>query len=347
MAVIFESENFLVQSAEAPLVDRMDGGHLTIDPKFTASTRQDLTPSQAIELMRLTMVAGEAMAIVMNEHGVDVGRINYQDNGNWSVFKPAGPQLHYHLYGRARSAVHQPYGQTLHMPHKDEHPEIYQGLQPLTGDDVRAIRKNMIGLFQQTKYRDAAWQDHSSGIPQQGAGLIVKAVATDADIIARIGRISVGETHRESSPEKEMNAYLDSHYHEDAISEELADPHNHYYLMYVDEQPAGFSKIVFGAEHANIQEKDVAKLDRIYFLREFQGMGLGAELLQFNINLSKRHHQSAIWLFTWTGNHKAIAFYRRAGFSITGNDRFRLSENHYNPQYQMLLRFSLPENHQD
>ncbi len=23
----------------------------------------------------------------MNEHGVDIEKINYQDNGNWSVFK--------------------------------------------------------------------------------------------------------------------------------------------------------------------------------------------------------------------------------------------------------------------
>src|SRR5689334_1279270 len=100
MAIIFESLNFIVQSAEFPLVDRNDGGHITIDPKFKVSNRQDLTSREAIELMRLTMIVGEAMTIVMNRHGVDIGRINYQDNGNWSVFTPEGPQLHYHLYGR-------------------------------------------------------------------------------------------------------------------------------------------------------------------------------------------------------------------------------------------------------
>lgn len=99
---------FLIQSAEAPLVDRNDGGHVTIDPKFPVSTRQQLTAQQAIELMRLTLMAGEAITTVMNKHGVDIGRINYQENGNWAVFKPGGLQLHYHIwqgYKRCASAV--------------------------------------------------------------------------------------------------------------------------------------------------------------------------------------------------------------------------------------------------
>jgi len=157
MAIIFETENFLVQSAESPLVDRRDGGHITIDPKFKIAARQDLTPQQAIELMRLTIVAGEAMTYVMNQHGVDIGRINYQDNGNWSVFKPEGPQLHYHLYGRAKSATQQKYGQTLYMPHKDEHPEYYAQLQKLTVDDETYIRARMTEQFKRSKYSDESW----------------------------------------------------------------------------------------------------------------------------------------------------------------------------------------------
>ncbi len=157
MALIYESNNFLVQSAEQPLVDRADGGHITIDPTFTISVRQQLSPAQAVELMRLTMVVGEAMTNVMNRHGIDIGRINYQDNGNWSVFKPGGPQLHYHLYGRAKSAVQQKYGQTLFMPHKDEDPAFYDNLMPLTIEDVEAIREEIMKLLQEERYTDKNW----------------------------------------------------------------------------------------------------------------------------------------------------------------------------------------------
>jgi hypothetical protein len=157
MALIYESENFIVQSADFPLVDRNDGGHITIDPKFKISIRQELSPRQAIELMRLTLVAGEAMTQTLIQHGVDLGRVNYQDNGNWAVFKPGGPQLHYHLYGRAKSAVHQKYGQTLHMPHKDEHPEYYKKLNKLTEADIEGIKESIVHLLNQTKYSDEAW----------------------------------------------------------------------------------------------------------------------------------------------------------------------------------------------
>jgi diadenosine tetraphosphate (Ap4A) HIT family hydrolase len=157
MAIIFETEDFMVQSAEFPLVDRKDGGHITIDPRFKISTRQELTPRQAIGLMRLTMVAGEAMTTVMNNHGVDIGRINYQDNGNWSVFKPEGPQLHYHLYGRAKSARIQKYGQTLYMPHKEEYPGFYETYEKLTDQDIDAIRDEMKRLMELEKYSDHKW----------------------------------------------------------------------------------------------------------------------------------------------------------------------------------------------
>ena len=48
--------------------------------------------------MKLTMVTGEAMQNVLTKKGIDIGRINYQDNGNWRH------ELHVHLYGRARGA---------------------------------------------------------------------------------------------------------------------------------------------------------------------------------------------------------------------------------------------------
>jgi diadenosine tetraphosphate (Ap4A) HIT family hydrolase len=157
MAIIFESANFIVQSAELPLIDRDDGGHITIDPKFTIATRQQLAPQQAIELMRLTIITGEAMTTVMKKHGVDIGRINYQDNGNWAVFKPEGPQLHYPIYGRAKNAVVQKYGQTLHFPHKDEFPGLYKNLKPLSNEDVQEIKKEMERLIKEEKYTDDLW----------------------------------------------------------------------------------------------------------------------------------------------------------------------------------------------
>ena len=93
----------------------------------------------------------------MNKHGVDVGRINYQDNGNWTEFKPSGSSLHLHLYGRARSAKIQKYGQSLFFPHEDEQPEFYKTLQPLNQEDIQEINSKIIDLLSQDKYTDFKW----------------------------------------------------------------------------------------------------------------------------------------------------------------------------------------------
>src|SRR4051812_6982346 len=98
MSRVFESEHFEIIAPEHPHVSRGDGGHLIINPKVAVEDRTHLSREQAIELMKLTMIAGAAMKAVLTKSGIDIGRINYQDNGNWRH------ELHVHLYGRARSA---------------------------------------------------------------------------------------------------------------------------------------------------------------------------------------------------------------------------------------------------
>lgn len=156
-ALIFESRNFLVEAPDKPHLDRSEGGHIKISPKERVPDRQALRPGQAIELMRLSIVTGEAMQAVLNENGVDIGRINYQDNGNWSVFKPEGPYLHVHLYGRAKSAKTNPYGQACFFPHPDDDPARYENLEPLRPTDIIGIRSRIELLLGQEKFSDAGW----------------------------------------------------------------------------------------------------------------------------------------------------------------------------------------------
>ena len=141
--LIYQSKNFIVEAMDNPHVDRNEGGHIRIKPIKRVLDRQALSREQAIELMELSRVVGAAMFKIMNDQGVDVGRINYQDNGNWSVLKPEGPYLHLHIYGRAKSAKIQKYGQALYFPHRDDDPDFYKDNKPLTEEDVEAIKKEI------------------------------------------------------------------------------------------------------------------------------------------------------------------------------------------------------------
>ncbi len=147
MALIYSSDNFLVEAVDKPHIDRDDGGHIIIYPKVKVRDRQQLSKELAVELMMLTIVVGKAMNTVMNRHGVDIGRINYQDNGNWGVYKPEGSYLHIHLYGRAKSAKTQKYGQACVFPHIEENPEYYMHSKPLNINDINAIKNEIEKLL--------------------------------------------------------------------------------------------------------------------------------------------------------------------------------------------------------
>ena len=168
---------------------------------------------------------------------------------------------------------------------------------------------------------------------------IIKATESDYNSIASIGKVSVADSHIGSCTDEEMNDYLEKNYNSDTIKKELNDVSNIYYLINYDGKTAGFSKIILNAKHPNIAAENVTKLDRIYLLKEYYGLKLGLELLNFNIELSKSNNQSGMWLYTWVENKRAIDFYLKTGFEIIGNHKFYVTTTHYNLSHQMMLNF--------
>lgn len=157
MLEIYQTKNFIVEAANKPHITRTDGSHIKIYPKVKILDRTKLSPELAIEYMRLTMVTGEAMTKVLNKKGIDVGRINYQDNGNWSVFQPEGSYFHLHLYGRAKSSKIQKWGEMVSLPNRKDEPWYFDALEPLNSGDIAEIKKEIEDIFKQEKYQDKNW----------------------------------------------------------------------------------------------------------------------------------------------------------------------------------------------
>lgn len=157
--------------------------------------------------------------------------------------------------------------------------------------------------------------------------------------LTELGRTTVYQAHKTAAPPKDMTAYLDDNYVEDVIRLELNDPNNIYYLMYDDDRMIGFSKIVYNSPNKFLPDENVTKLDRIYLMEEYHGKGLAQQFLDFNIELAKENGQSALWLYTWVGNKRAIAFYEKEGFETIGEHMFQVSATHSNPNHVMCIKF--------
>lgn len=136
MALILKTNNFLIEAHDEPEVSRTDGGHVVISPIRKVSDRTELSPALAKEMVLLTIITGKAMKQAMKEQNIELGRINYQDNGNWKT------ELHIHLYGRALNAIYHPFGHPIRAAWTlEEKRKIKQ--EPLNKEDIDRIRYYM------------------------------------------------------------------------------------------------------------------------------------------------------------------------------------------------------------
>jgi len=148
--VIFETKNFLVDVPARPLVDRADGGHIRILSKIKVKDRTELNLEQSIEYQLLSEVTGRDLELAMSENGVEIGNINWQEMGNWSVFKPEGITLHMHIFGRAKNATTQKYGEAVKLPFKES--GFYDTFTMLNESEVNSLKRHIQELLEIEKY---------------------------------------------------------------------------------------------------------------------------------------------------------------------------------------------------
>lgn len=163
MALIFETDKFMVVAHDQPHHDRDNGGHLKIFPKTHYRTRIEMPMDEYLAMMSLVKIAGEAVIKIMREKGIDVVRINYQDNGNWSYFPEVkkDPLIHVHLYVRSNNEKHptnderfRAFPEALNFPYKGSNPEYYVSFKPYSAQDCREIGEEIGRLLKTDKYME-------------------------------------------------------------------------------------------------------------------------------------------------------------------------------------------------
>ena len=168
---------------------------------------------------------------------------------------------------------------------------------------------------------------------------ITKAGKEHYQLLTAIGKQSFIESHGHSANEKDIKSYVNEKFTDEISRMELIDTNNIYHIIYLDNQQAGYSKIIFNTPHPEIPVQNITKLERIYLLKKFYDLKLGVELFQFNIDLSKQNNQAGMWLYVWKENERAINFYIKNGFVIAGSYDFKISETHSNPNHLMCLKY--------
>jgi ribosomal protein S18 acetylase RimI-like enzyme len=168
---------------------------------------------------------------------------------------------------------------------------------------------------------------------------IERAVEKDATLLSAMGSRAFLESHGHGATPEANLSYVRNKLSPEAFLKELVLPDVFFHLIYVNGEPAGYSKIILNTPNPNIEEQRVTKLERLYLLEAFYGMQLGQQLFDHNLKLAQENHQRGIWLYVWKENHRAIAFYLKQGFSIVGSYDFEIAPGYCNPNNVMYLKF--------
>ena len=163
MPIILDTKHFIVEAHDQPHHHRDNGGHVKVSPKEKFTDRTQMPTDHYLDLMQLVQVTGKAITTVMRRKGVDVVKINYQDNGNWPYFPSISkkPQIHVHLYVRTSQEKHpdgdqrfRAFPNALVFPFIDDHPDYYQSFQPYSEEDCTDIRAEIERLLETEEHRE-------------------------------------------------------------------------------------------------------------------------------------------------------------------------------------------------
>jgi diamine N-acetyltransferase len=126
--------------------------------------------------------------------------------------------------------------------------------------------------------------------------------------------------------------YKQNMYAEAQLLSEIQDPNVVYYIVYQDNIHLGFIKLKkdyplsigssglpFGfGEGSNIDLPNALYIDRIYFVKEATGKGIGRVCFDFIEKIALSEKRNSLWLMAMDSSIDAIRFYKKQGFERCG-----------------------------
>lgn len=148
----------------------------------------------------------------------------------------------------------------------------------------------------------------------------------DLSLLQEISKQAYEDTFESFCSSRVMSEYLETAFSDDKLTEELENLNSNFYIVYFNDTVIGYIKLNSAPAQSDINDPNSIELQRIYVLKEFQGLGYGKELLDFSIDFTKNKKKEYIWLGVWEKNIKAIRFYEKNGLYRFGKHDFIMSD---------------------
>lgn len=151
---------------------------------------------------------------------------------------------------------------------------------------------------------------------------IREAGSGDAAKLAELGRITTEAWFADVYTADELQSFLQRDFSEPVLNKQIESAELHTFLIHeVNNQAAGFARINW-RKPIPMTAVTGAELQKIYYLPECTGLGLGRKLMNAVMAKAAERGESYLWLDVLDSNPRARAFYQELGFELLGSRPF-------------------------
>lgn len=143
--------------------------------------------------------------------------------------------------------------------------------------------------------------------------------------------------HPKNAPD-DLARYMQQAFSLEQITDEIADPQAIFLIAEVENELAGYAKLILNNIEPGVSAEKPIELNRLYSHQKFLGKGVGQTLMDACFDLAKTQGFDTMWLGVWEYNPRAQRFYEKNGFSFIGKHTFVLGSD---PQTDLLMQKKL------
>jgi diamine N-acetyltransferase len=164
---------------------------------------------------------------------------------------------------------------------------------------------------------------------------IAIASLSEIEELQSISKQTFSETFAEQNSKENLELFLNQAYNVEVLCKELSNTDSTFYLLHDNNGLQGYMKINRRHAQTEYQGDKAMEIERIYVMKQAQGLGYGKALLHKAIEVSKSENLPLLWLGVWEKNVSAIRFYQKHGFTPFGEHIFMLGTD---PQRDILMK---------
>lgn len=158
---------------------------------------------------------------------------------------------------------------------------------------------------------------------------IRQATVEDAEMLADLAYKTFWDAfhdHPKNAPE-DLADYMRKAFNLEQTERELVEENSIFLIAEIENEPAGYAKIMFGNIEEGITSENPIELNRLYSKQDFLGKGIGAKLMEECFRIANDNNCDVMWLGVWEYNPRARRFYEKYGFREVGKHVFQLGSD--------------------